>query len=387
MKIAVIGSKGLPPGQGGIEHHCAEIYPRLVEQGHQVVLFGRASYQQQPQRRYFYRGVRVINLPSIPLRGVDALANSAVAAVAASLGGFDIVHFHALGPSLFTWVPRLLAPRARVVVTCHGLDWQRSKWGKLSSQLILWGERAAVRYAHTIGVVSEELQQYLRATYDRDSTYISNAPAVYAAGDTGAAFSQRYDLEPRRYIVFLGRMVPEKCPDLLIRAFQQLRPQGWQLVLVGGNSDTGSYIDNLNRLVGNDPAIHFTGELHGEQLAEVVRGAGLFVLPSEVEGLPLALLEAMREGVPALASDIPVHCQLLGEGRGLLFQRGSVDNCVAALNWATQNPTSLGAMATKAQGYVQQHHSWDQIAEDWLRVYGNLVGEPVLAASIRTIRS
>ncbi|WP_017296497.1 glycosyltransferase family 4 protein [Nodosilinea nodulosa] len=386
MKIAVIGSKGLPPRQGGIEHHCAEIYPRIVERGHQVVVFGRSSYSDRSYRcrRYLYQGVRVVSLPSIPLRGFDALCNSALAALLASFQGFDIIHFHALGPSLFTWIPRLISPGARVVVTCHGLDWQRSKWGKLPSRLIHLGEKAAVRFAHAIGVVSQDLQRYLLTTYGRDSVYISNAPASYVTADTSSEFYRAYGLEPKRYLLFLGRIVPEKCPDLLIRAFQQLRPEGWKLVLVGGTSDTSSYIHGLKQLVANDPAIQFTGELHGEQLADAMRGAGLFVLPSELEGLPLALLEAMFEGVPALASDIPVHRQLLEDGRGLLFQVGNVDNCVSALKWATQNPDVLAYMATQAQAYVQSHHSWEQITTDWLQVYGHLVGQPALASTLKS---
>ena len=380
MKIVVIGSKGLPPRQGGIEHHCAEIYPRIVAQGHQVVLYGRTSYHSSPDRRpYLYRGVRVIPLPSVPLRGIDALVNSAWAALLASRQPADIIHFHALGPSLFTWIPRLVAPQAQVVVTCHGLDWQRAKWGHLSSQLIRQGERAAVRFAHVIGVVSRELQRYLKVTYDRDSVYISNAPASYATVEGDFDTCETYGLTPGRYLVFLGRLVPEKCPDLLIRAFQQLRPEGWMLALVGGTSDTSDYLGGLKQLVANDPAIRFTGELGGEGLAQVVRGAGLFVMPSEVEGLPLALLEAMQAGVPALASDIPVHQELLGEDRGVLFHVGNVDHCAAALNWAMHNPAALQTMATKAQDYVQRHHNWEQIAADWHRVYTGLVEQPVLA--------
>ncbi|NEP55403.1 MAG: glycosyltransferase family 4 protein, partial [Moorea sp. SIO3C2] len=141
VKIAVIGSKGLPPKQGGIEHHCAEIYPRIVAQGHDVDLYARSSYtQMSAQDIYDYEGVRVTSIPSLPFRGLDALLTSALAAIIASTRNYDVIHFHALGPSLFSWIPRLFSPRSKVVVTCHGLDWQRAKWGKLSSFLIRSGE-------------------------------------------------------------------------------------------------------------------------------------------------------------------------------------------------------------------------------------------------------
>ena len=157
MKIAVIGAKGLPPKQGGIEHYCAEVYPRIVEQGHSVDLYARSSYTECSwQDRYDYQGVQVISLPGLSLRGVDAFTTSALGAVAASATKYDIIHFHALGPSLFTCLPRLVNT-AKVVVTCQGLDWQRAKWGSFSTRVIQLGEKAAVRFAHELMVVSDAL--------------------------------------------------------------------------------------------------------------------------------------------------------------------------------------------------------------------------------------
>src|SRR5919199_5890041 len=160
MKIAVIGAKGLPPKQGGIEHYCAEVYPRMVARGHSVDLFGRSSYTDCPAMdQYDFEGVRVVSLPCFHLKGVDAFISSALGAIASGGTKYDIVHFHALGPALFTWLPRL-ASSSKVVVTCQGLDWQRAKWGNFSSRLIQMGERAAVRFADEIIVVSEALRSY-----------------------------------------------------------------------------------------------------------------------------------------------------------------------------------------------------------------------------------
>lgn len=154
MKIAVIGAKGLPAKQGGIEHHCEEIYPRLVEQGHQVDLFARASYTGASSiESYDHKGVRVISLPCLQKGGMDALLSSALGAIASSNNQYDIIHFHALGPSLFCWLPKLIT-KSKIVVTCHGLDWQRAKWNKASSKLLQYGERAAVRFADGMIVVS-----------------------------------------------------------------------------------------------------------------------------------------------------------------------------------------------------------------------------------------
>jgi glycosyltransferase involved in cell wall biosynthesis len=389
MKIAVIGAKGLPAKQGGIEHHCQAIYPRMVEQGHQVDLFARSSYTGNISlHHYDVRGVRVVSLPSLNLKGMDALLNSALGAIASSGRRYDIIHFHAIGPSLFSWLPKI-ATTAKVVVTCHGLDWQRSKWGKASSYLLRLGERAAVRFADQLIVVSEELRSYFKQTYGRETTYIPNAPSILGESDCNFAYGSSLGLNQGRYILFLGRLVPEKCPDLLIKAFQTLQPDGWKLVLVGGKSDTNEYTSQLVNLAANSTNIVFTGELEGGHLAEIIRGAGLFVLPSELEGLPLAMLEAMQEGVPAIASDIPVHKQLIGQKRGMLFSVGDEDSCVRCLDWAFHHPRELATMATKAKQYVQANFNWDEVTNDTLKVYYELVSIPIAepVPSGRTVRA
>jgi glycosyltransferase involved in cell wall biosynthesis len=369
MKIAVIGAKGLPPKQGGIEHYCAEVYPRMVARGHSVDLYARSSYTED---NWFgnsdYQGVRVVSLPSFPKRGLDAFLSSALGALVASGTQYDIIHFHALGPALFSSVARVFQS-AKIVVTCQGLDWQRAKWGNVSSQVILTGEKAAVRFAHEIIVVSEALQSYFTETYKRNTVYIPNAPASYPKSDENFTYGQNLGLTKGRYMLFLGRLVPEKRPDLLIEAFLRLNKPGWKLVLAGGISDTKSYTSKLLEMVASSPEVVFAGELRGARLAEIVRGAGLFVMPSDLEGLPLAMLEGMREGIPILASDILPHQQLLGKERGVLFCQGDVESCVQQLDWALNHPTELANMAVIAQKYVQRNYSWEQITTDNLDVY------------------
>ena len=374
MKIAVIGTKGLPPKQGGIEHYCADVYPRMVAQGHQVDLFGRSSYTDSPAfYRHGFQGVRIISVPSLlGMPGIDAFFSSAVGAFIASRKRYDIIHFHALGPSLFICLPKLVT-RSKIVVTCHGLDWQRNKWGKLASRLIRLGEQAAAKYADGLVVVSDDLRQYFQRTYSRDATYIPNAPRTYAESDSSFAFGKSLDLEPGKYMVYLGRLVPEKCPDLLIHAFHKLKNTGWKLVLIGGTSDTNSFTSELLALSQASPDIVFTGELYGVRLAEIVRGAGLFTLPSNLEGLPLAMLEGMQEGIPVVASNIPPHRQLIGDDRGLLFQAGDIDSCAAALIWAIDHPGEMRVMGDRGQHHVKSYYTWEQIAHDNLKLYGLLL--------------
>jgi glycosyltransferase involved in cell wall biosynthesis len=369
MKIAVIGAKGIPVKQGGIERYCQEFYPRIVKSGHQVDLFARPSYTNRGWfSSYYYQGVRVISLPSLPIKGLDALISSAFGIIYAVFGGYDVIHIHALGPALFSPIPKLLSS-ARVIVTCQGLDWQRAKWGTFSSWLIRLGERNAVKYADEIVVVSKALEAYFRQTYGVDTRYIPNGPGNYAKSDPDFTYGSSLGLSPGRYILYLGRLVPEKRPELLIRAFKQLQPEGWKLVLAGGISDTAKYTAELLKMSQTCDRIIFTNEIKGSILAEIVRGAGLFVLPSDLEGLPLVMLEAMKEGIPVLASNIPPHQQLLGQDRGLLFEAGRVDSLVTNLARALAQPSELQLMAKKAQKYVKTYYSWDKIVYDHLNLY------------------
>jgi glycosyltransferase involved in cell wall biosynthesis len=378
MKIAVIGAKGLPPKQGGIEHYCAELYPRIAAQGHSVDLFARSSYTHGSWfESYKFQGVQVKTLPSIDFRGVDAFFTSALGAIASIAQEYDIVHFHALGPSLFTALPRI-ASSAKIVVTCHGLDWQRAKWGNFSTRLLQMGEKNAVNFAHEILVVSEALQNYFWNTYSRKTIYIPNAPASYGESDPDFAYGKQLGLQKERYILFLGRLVPEKRPDLLVDAFSSLKPSGWKLVLVGGVSDTKTFASNLLEKVANNPDIIFAGELRGSRLWEIVRGAGLFVLPSDLEGLPLSMLEAMQEGIPILASDIPPHQQLINRERGMLFAAGNLESCINSLNWAIHHPQQLALMAENSRKYVQANYHWDRITAEHLKLYKTVLKSPDL---------
>ncbi|MEH1806178.1 glycosyltransferase family 4 protein [Nostoc sp.] len=376
MKIAVIGAKGLPPKQGGIEHYCAEVYPRMVAQGHSVDLFARSSYTHSSWlESYDFQGVRVISVPSVDFRGIDAFVTSALAAIASIAKDYDIVHFHALGPSLFTFLPRIVNS-AKIVVTCHGLDWQRAKWGNFSTRLIQMGEKSAVRDADRIIAVSEALQTYFWKTYGRETVYIPNAPASYGESDPHFSYGKQLGLQQGRYILFLGRLVPEKRPDLLVDAFSSLKSSGWKLVLVGGVSDTKSFASNLLEKVANNRDIIFADELRGSRLWEIVRGAGLFVLPSDLEGLPLSMLEAMQEGIPILASDIPPHQQLINQERGILFEAGNLASCINSLDWAIHHPQQLAVMARNSQKYVQMNYNWGWISAEHLKLYSTLLKLP-----------
>lgn len=375
--IAVIGSKGLPPKQGGIEHHCAMLYPRIERMRYLVDLYARASYTGCSwYEHHQYEGIRVISLPSLKLPGVDALIAAALGAISVTVQQYDVIHFHAVGMALFCWLPRWFTS-AKIVVTCHGLDWQRSKWGKLSSFLIYLGERAAVRHADEIIVVSTALQDYFWKAYGRETAYIANAPISYVRSERDRCVITEWQLTPQRYIVFVGRLVPEKSPNLLIQAFQKLNPPGWKLVLVGEQSGTSTYTRYLNQLAKNNENIVFTGQLLGGRLAEIVHQAGFFVLPSNVEGMPLSLMEAMQAEIPVVASDIEPHREIVGNDRGLLFRHGDLEACIQALHQAIEQPEQMRHLAKRAKQYIQLNYSWDQSADETVRLYQFLLNKPI----------
>ncbi|MDJ0731129.1 MAG: glycosyltransferase family 4 protein [Crocosphaera sp.] len=370
-RIAVIGVKGLPAQQGGIERYCQQVYPKIVQQGYEVDLYARSSYTHLWNKISYSQGVRIISLPSLSLKGGDALINSLLGMIIAIFGNYDIIHIHALGPALWCWLGKLFT-NAKIIVTCHGLDWQRAKWGKLSSRIIRFGEKMAVIWADDIIVVSQSLGQYFQQTYNQPTHYIPTAPSPYLPYDSQQVYLKSLSLEPKKYILFLGRLVPEKRPDLLIQAFQALQPKGWKLVLAGSHSDTEDYYLQLKQAAKGNPNICFTGEIKGRLLSEIVGEAGLFVLPSDLEGLPLVLLEAMQEGVPVVASNIAPHRQLIGHNRGLLFKKGNLNSCVNCLQIALNSPEKLEEISKNAQNYVRQYHNWPDIVSQHLSIYQSL---------------
>lgn len=375
MKIAVIGAKGLPARQGGIERYCEEIYPRIVQCGHSVDLFSRSKYDGGTLWKYDFQGVNAISLPSVTFKRSDAFVNSLTASILTTGNSYDIIHIHALGPAIVSCVSRFLTS-SKVVVTCHGLDWKRAKWGNFSTRMILQGEKNAVRYAHKIAVVSEDLRSYFLETYGLDTVYIPNAPGAYVEADPQFAYGTSIGLKPKRYLLFLGRLVPEKRLDLIIQAFKRIEPGNWKLAIAGGASDTREYVEELHNIAGDNKNIIFLGELHGRYLSEVMQNAGLFVLPSDLEGLPLVLLEAMQEGVPVVASDIPPHQQLIGTHRGTLFKAGDLDSCSQALEWALDNPSELAERAHQAQKHVRLNYNWERVVADTLQLYHDLLSKP-----------
>jgi glycosyltransferase involved in cell wall biosynthesis len=381
VKIAMIGQRGVPATFGGIERHVEEIGARLVADGHEVVVFCRKGYGESEPATY--RGLRLVHQRTVDSKHLEAIFASATATLTTIGRGFDVVHFHAVGPGLLTPVARLLT-RARVVQTIHGFDGERAKWGRAASLLLRLGTWLSAHVPHATVVVSKALQEAYRERYGRETVHIVNG-APDAAPLPAAAITERWGLTKGSYVLFVGRLVPEKAPELLIEAFSGIEGEH-RLVIAGGSSHTDGYVEDLQRLAAADPRVIMAGYVYGDELRELYANAALFVLPSLLEGLPLTLLEAASHGCAVVASDIPPHVEVLGaSGPGArLVPTGDVDALAKAIGEALHAPAEeerAGADALSER--VRATYSWDRATADTAALYERLLARRPRWASWR----
>jgi glycosyltransferase involved in cell wall biosynthesis len=366
LRIAMIGQKGLPATFGGIEHHVEELGSRMVASGHEVTVFCRTNYGDGQRRQH--RGMRLVELPTVGTKHLDAVVHSALATAVAMRGDFDIFHYHAIGPGALAVLPRL-ASRAKVVLTLHGLDDERAKWGRMAKAVLRTAGWISSRAPDAIIAVSRDLQRHYRDVRGRQTVYIPNGVCVREPGLSDLVLN-RFGLTTGGYALFVGRLVPEKAPDLLVRAFRQV-PGDHRLVLVGGSSFTNAYTEQLRGLAAADGRVVLTDYLFGAELGTLYRNAAVFVLPSLLEGLPLTLLEAASYGTPIVASAIPPHVEVLGESRpgGRLVAPGDEQQLARVLTEMLAYREGERRGATALRERVLQAYSWDDAAAATERVY------------------
>jgi glycosyltransferase involved in cell wall biosynthesis len=366
VRIAMIGQRGVPASFGGIERHVEELGSRLTERGHDVTVFCRTNYVATQDAAY--RGMNLRHLPTVGSKHSDAIVHSALSTVVALRGGFDVVHYHALGPGILSPVPRVLG-RAAVVQTIHGRDDQRAKWGGMAKNLLRAASWVSSVVPHVTIGVSQELRTFYQAHYGRSIEYIPNGvePGVVRPP---SELLEQLRLTPGRYVLFVGRLVPEKAPDLLIRAIEKVA-SGLKVAIVGGSSFTNDYVEKLDELAVQNPRVCMTGPRYGAELEELYANAGVFVSPSSLEGLPLTVLEAASFGLPIVASDIPPHLEILGsDGPGHRFFRSGDETGLAdAIDRCFEDhPTERRAAKEKAEE-VLLTYQWDGIVEQTEAAY------------------
>lgn len=363
MRIAMIGQKRTASREGGIEVVVGELARRMAAAGHDVTCYDRAG-AGFPSEPYERDGYRVVPVRTIDRSGLAALSSSVTATREAVRSHPDIVHYHAEGPC----VPLPMARRAgiRTVVTIHGLDWQRAKWGGLASHYIKHGEATAARHADELIVLSRSVQDYFRTAYGRATTLIPNG-IERREGLPARAITERWGLEENGYILYLGRIVPEKCAHRLVEAFRGI-PGDKRLVIAGELSPSNGYHERLQGLARADRRIMFIGHVSGDVLAELYSNAYAYVLPSDVEGMPMSLLEAMSYGCPCITSDIP-ECAGVLSGCGLTFSAGDFVSLRTALASVMRNPAFAGEMGRAARKRVLDVFDWDSVVDQTLALY------------------
>lgn len=369
LNIAMLGHKRIPSREGGVEIVVEELSTRMVELGHNVTCYNRKGHHVSgvdfdTQRLNEYKNVKLKYVWTLNKRGLAAMTSSLSAAFKCAFGKFDVVHFHAEGPCAMLWLPKLFGKRC--IATVHGLDHQRSKWGGFASKYILAGEKCAVRFADEIIVLSKNVQQYFLDTYNRKTVFIPNGvnkPTVLPAD----IISKEYNLVKDSYILFLGRLVPEKGIKCLIEAFKAVSTNK-KLVIAGGASDTDDFEQELKSLAKTDSRIIFTGFVQGKVLEELYSNAYVYVLPSDLEGMPLSLLEAMSYSNCCLTSDIP-ECVEVTNGFGVTFIKGNIESLAEKLQMLCDNPEIVYEFKNKAADYICNKYNWEDVVEKTLKLY------------------
>lgn len=359
MRIAMIGQKGLPALHGGVERHVEELGARLIELGHEVTVFTRPTYSDPTVTEH--RGMRLVSLPTIGTKHLDAIVHSVLSSLACWLGGYDVVHYHALGPCLAAPLSRLRG--RRTVATIHGQDWRRGKWGRFASAVLRLAEWMALHVPHVTVCVSESLTERYREKTGRPVLYIPNGVSICDADDTGIL--DEFCLPDGGYVLFAGRLVPEKGAHYLIDAHVSGRFD-LPLVIAGESSASDEYVLRLHDRAGD--GVVFTGYQYGPRLAALFRHAALFVLPSDLEGLPIVLLEALAYGVPVLASDIAPNIEILGE-RGSYFRAGDVADLAAQEGACLRRLEELRANAEVLRADAVRDYDWENVARQTSGVY------------------
>lgn len=365
MKIAHIGSRGFPGFQAGVEKSLEQICPRLAAKGHEVTLY---CSEHVSTSEPVYKGTILKRTFGIPSKHFETISRVTFSAVDVLFRDYDVVHFHSIGPALMSWLTR--HPRRKTIVTVHGLDWQRAKWGWAARRILRMGEQCAALFPDHTVVVSKHLKRYYQENYKKEVTYIPNGVEIECSLEA-SEICEKWDLEPKQYILFASRLVPEKACHLLIKAYQNLKSD-MKLVIAGSSWHSDQYVKDLHALARGNENIIFTGWAGGQVMKELYSNAFLFCLPSEIEGLSLALLEAMSFGLCPLVSDIPENLDVI-ETYGKSFKSGDIRDLTEALKEAIENPGRTEDLGVSARRHVEKEYSWDKDCEELEKIYKQLL--------------
>lgn len=369
LKIAMIGHKRIPTREGGVEIVVNELATRMVEKGNRVDAYNRRGSHVSGKEFVSrigkeYCGIRIISIPTFESKSLNAIVYSFLASVRALFGRYDVIHYHAEGPCAMLWIPKILGKR--VVVTIHGLDWQRSKWGNFASRVLKFGERLAAKHADEVIVLSSNMKEYFREVYGRETVFIPNGISLPERKEA-KEIRDKWKLSKDEYILFLARIVPEKGIHYLIQAYQKLSTDK-KLVIAGGSSHSREYFCQLKEMAAGDENIIFTDFVGGRTLEELYSNAYLFVLPSDVEGMAIGLLEAMSYGNCCLVSDIPENTEVV-EDNAVTFKHGDAEDLQRQMEMLLLNQEKVRGYRKTAADFICHKYDWDCVVDRTLDVY------------------
>jgi glycosyltransferase involved in cell wall biosynthesis len=368
MRIAMIGHKKIPSREGGIEIVVEELAVRMVKEGHQVDVYNRwepllKNGKEIPKH---YKGIRGIRIPTFQSSTLNAFVYSVLASVRVLFGKYDVIHYHAEGPCAMMWLPKLFG--IPVVSTIHGLDWQRAKWGGFATKYLLWGEKCAVHCSDEMIVLSHEMKRYFRDTYEKESVYLSNGVSIPVKRKANQ-ITKKFDLHKNGYILYLGRLVPEKGIHHLLRAFREVSTDK-KLVIAGRIDRKSEYVRELCQEAEKDSRVVMTDFVHGQVLEELYSNCFLFVLPSSLEGMSISLLEAMSYGAHCLLSDISENREA-AEGYADYFDQKDENMLQHKLQELVDRKEGYD---TESQiNFVKERYNWDRVAHETLNIYEDVI--------------
>jgi glycosyltransferase involved in cell wall biosynthesis len=363
LRIAFIGGRGVISKYSGIETYYEEVGKRLGQMGHEVTVYCRNYFTPALAE---HNGMRLVRLPTIRSKHLETVIHTLLSTAHALTQKYDVVHYHALGPALFSFLPRLLGKKT--TVTVQGLDWQRKKWGRVASAVLRLGERASVHLPNATMVVSQTLQRRYREIHGIEAFYVPNGGVLRERSEPRKILE--WGLEPGKYVLFLGRFSPEKGCHLLVEAFEQIETDV-KLVMAGPSS----YCDDYSRELRSHASdrIRMLNSVSGDTLDELLTNAMIFVLPSDLEGLSLALLDAMGAGLCVLTSDVPENREVV-DGAGFTFQRGDAADLADRLQFLIANPAVREAAGKTAKKRIVEHYQWQKVAEEIEKAYFKVMG-------------
>jgi len=368
MKIAYIGQKGIPTKTGGVERYVEEVATRMAKRGHEVFVYARNNYTDKNLREF--EGVKIIHLPSIPTKNLDAISHTFLATMHSLFQNYDAIHYHSIGPTSLSFIPKLFSKKTVVIATFQCQDYFHKKWGALARAYLRFSEKVTCTVPDKTIAVTEDLRSYAQRKYQKNLTLIPNGAEIRFNVNDEALLE--WNLEKEGYIFSASRLIRHKGIHYLINAFNQLCEknlnQDKKLVIAGDGAFTDDYVSELKNLAKDNKNIIFTGTVSGEKLEQLFSHCALFVQPSESEGMSLALLEAMGYGKPILISNISENVSVL-RGSGFVFENKNEKDLEGKLLDILNNPEVVKKAGEESQKVAKEFYDWDKIVTQIENLY------------------